>query len=202
MKKKYRKIPSLNYLYEISQDGELRNVKSKRVQQVYENWDGYIFYSINNQNFINKTKRATRFQHRLIAEVWIKRPEHLKDIPFNKLQINHKNYIKDDNRIENLEWCTQSENQIHSYIERKQRPQTKKAIESWKRNLVMDGSNSPKLPVKCVETGVEYKSAYEAARWVLSEYGFNTKVSTIAGKIRLVAHGHRKKAYKHTWEKL
>lgn len=87
-------------LYE---DGRLYNHKTKKFKKWAKDTNGYM------KTQIWTAGRAKNvLQHRLLAEQFIPNNE-------CKKQVNHINGIKSDNRIENLEWVTQSENAKHSF---------------------------------------------------------------------------------------
>lgn len=59
--------------------------------------------------------RSSKQVHRLVAEAFLPNPDGLPIV-------NHKNGQKQDNRVENLEWCGDSYNQSHSYEHGLSRP--------------------------------------------------------------------------------
>lgn len=94
-----------NYL--INDIGEIfslpkRTRKGKRQMKPLKYKNGYIFIDL-----VKDAKVYRRLVHRLMAESFIPNPE-------NKREVNHINGIKNDNRLNNLEWNTRSENQKHS----------------------------------------------------------------------------------------
>lgn len=88
----------MNGLYQVSNIGRVKNIKTKRILKPNKKKQGYLEYRL-----FKSGKRHYLLGHRLVAIAFI---ENKKELPF----INHKNEIKDDNRIENLEWCTHIEN--------------------------------------------------------------------------------------------
>ena len=97
----------------------------RRYKKFRLNRDGYLRCNIKENG---KSKDLT--MHRIIAQAFIPNPKNYRNI-------NHINGIKTDNRIENLEWCTSSQNIQHAVKTRlvKTKLTDKEAIEIHDSNL-------------------------------------------------------------------
>lgn len=112
----WKDIKGFDGIYQVSNLGRVRSVARTII---YANGSehytkGYILKPrISNCGYcrVKLSKGQNGFYksvHRLVAEAFIPNSE-------NKQQVNHKNGVKTDNRVENLEFCTCSENNLHKF---------------------------------------------------------------------------------------
>lgn len=91
--------------YEVSNLGNVKSLSRDKMLSGYITKQGYKTVCIKVDG-----KQKNVKVHRLVANSFIPNSK-------NKRCVNHKNGIKTDNRVENLEWVTHSENQYHAYKE-------------------------------------------------------------------------------------
>ncbi len=120
----WKDIPGYEGLYKVSNTGKIFSCVTNRELSVIQKGDGYTCITLCDKDHNKKQYRI----HQLVAKAFIPNPNNLP-------MINHKNEIKNDNRVENLEWCTAQYN--ISYGTRPERiseklkgvPKSKEAIE-------------------------------------------------------------------------
>jgi len=97
----WKDIEGYKGLYQVSDLGRVKSLKQEkdRILKPWKSTGGYLVVELNQK----KVKI-----HRLVAITFLNKI-------FNKEYVNHINGISSDNRVQNLEWCTSSENRIHSF---------------------------------------------------------------------------------------
>lgn len=87
--------------YTVSDDGVVFDLAAN-APCVVSVVNGYPTVSLKNEN-----GRQSLRVHRLVAQAFIANPRHKKEV-------NHKDRVKTNNDVSNLEWCTRQENVAHA----------------------------------------------------------------------------------------
>ena len=141
---KWKNIPGHSF-YMVSDNGCVMNtrtghiLKGKATGKGYKEGKGYLSVCLD--------KKYYKI-HRLVAQAFIPNPD-------NKPQVNHIDGDKKNNRVDNLEWCTNQENKKHYF-----------SLEDGKRlKERYEGSGNPhSKAVLCVETGKVYPTLRDAGK--------------------------------------
>lgn len=178
----WKVIPSTGGLYEASSDGEIRSIKrfttNGRVLKQYINThNGYAYVSISIAN-----KKSTRRVHVLIAEAFLG-PRR------SGMQVNHIDGNKTNNRLDNLEYCTQSENMKHAFLTGLEIPKGTQVIDLDSLDVYKSAADAARSVggvkgelVARVCRGV--RSHYRGRHFAFYDEYLNNTVPAYAGKVR------------------
>lgn len=157
--------------YEISNFGNVRSLnynKTKKIQLLhqYVKKGGYKQVSLNKNNV-----QYFKSVHRLVAEAYLNKKdfksmpdEDKKIIDFKTLEVNHKDENKQNNRVDNLEWCTKKYNKNYGTAIARAKPKISKKNKGKHfspQTEFKKGDNARKI--KCIELNKKFNSIIEAS---------------------------------------
>ena len=123
LNEKWKSVVGYEGLYEVSDLGNLRSYNRGKVKPMKVNKTKLGYMKLNlSKECVVKSCRV----HRLVCEAFL-------DNIDNKPEVNHIDGNKGNNKVSNLEWCTSSENKIHSLTTGLLKPH--KAQKHWASKL-------------------------------------------------------------------
>lgn len=94
-----------NINYRVYNNGIIEREDNNRIIKPHKSKDGYLVVNVGIKN-----NRKCKYVHRLVAEAFIPTEEDI-----DKLTVNHKDFNKENNNVENLEWLSRELNCSDSY---------------------------------------------------------------------------------------
>ena len=171
----------MDFRYEVSRDGVVRNVKSKKVKKQQITIFGYYRtnYAVNKTNpHYNGRYGWDRPLHQLVMECW-GQPK-----PNGNYVIDHIDRNKLNNDISNLRWVTVADNKINTDKEKTSQANSLGQLNSQKKKRV---------PVCLKRDGIEkcFNSRFSAAEWlILNRYTQTKSPQGLARRIATQKHIH------------
>lgn len=175
----WKTIPSFSK-YEVSTHGNIRNKKTLYELSKKSLRGGYVRFKLINDN----DKNITMTLHRFIALTFIPNPE-------KKNTVNHINHNKLDNRVENLEWATTTEQNRH----KRKVPKEIQRLMSSRKVWRIDKDTNEKIEL--------YETIRDAAKWAFDNQLTSVKEfnngNNLKTKICAVCRKKRKTAFGYIW---
>ena len=99
----WKDIPNWEEYYEINNYGEVRNKKSKNILIGDKNSSGYMRVCL-----YNKNRKFRFFRHIMVAKLFLDNPNNFKEV-------NHIDGNKENNNMNNLEFCDRKHNEREAH---------------------------------------------------------------------------------------
>lgn len=120
-KTEWREVKEYNH-YEVNQFGQIRHKKRQQILRPRSNNGGYQYV-----NFKINGKNTNFAVHRIVANAFIPNPN-------GYTEINHKDYDKTNNCVDNLEWVTSSQNKQHAFLKEENKNSRGKSVSQFTKD--------------------------------------------------------------------
>lgn len=155
-KETWKPVVGYEGLYEVSSKGNVRNLKTGRILKPIYCTQGYARVNLTSANN-DKTKQTKKLVHRLVAQAFIPNLKNLSDV-------NHKDEIKTNNNLDNLEWISHRDNLNYGTRNERVAKSNSKPIQQLDMKTGLIIATYPSLKEASLSIGIHWSNISRTAR--------------------------------------